>query len=97
MGLVGKTRRSSTDLEILRCWSQVIVVVDATMEMDLRTELDAAGLPANLAILVCPVSTEQASTCPSAEETISRKADHLLTDAVFFVGHTVSDASRWYI
>jgi len=97
MGLAGRTRRSPTNLETLRCWSQVIVVVDATMEIDLRTELETASLPENLAILVCPVSTEQAPTYPSAEETISRKADHLLTDAVFFVGRTVSDASRWYI
>lgn len=94
-------RSSSAKLEAFKCWSQIVVVVDATMETDLRKELDAAGLPANLAILVHPVTIEKASTCPSFEdsfeETISRRADHLLADAVFFVGRTISDVSQWYI
>lgn len=94
---VVKMRSSSANLKACKCWSQIVVVVDATMETELRAELDAAGLPANLAILVHPVTIEKASTCPSVEETISRRADHLLTDAVFFVGRTVSDASQWYI
>lgn len=86
-----------TGLETLEYWSQIVIVVDAAMEMDLRTELSAAGLPTHLAISIYPMVPEKTFMSSDEEEAISQKADHLMTDAVFFISRTVSDASQWYI
>jgi hypothetical protein len=92
-----RARSTPAGLETLRCWSQIIIVVDAAMEMDLRAELSTAGLPTYLTISIYPMAPERTFTYPAKEEVISQRADHLLADAVFFVGRTVSDASQWYI
>lgn len=94
---VVRARSKSAGLETSRCRSQIIIVADATMEMDLRGGLSAAGLPTHLKISVYPMAPEKTLTYPDKEEVISQRADHLLADAVFFVGRTVSDTSQWYI
>jgi len=85
-----------TGLETLECWSHVIIVVDASMEIELRTELSASDLPTHLTISVYPMVPEKTSISSAEEEVFSQKADHLMTDAVFFISRTVSEASQWY-
>lgn len=97
MGPRGGARLLSKGHETLPLWSQVIIVVDVAMEVDLRRELAAACLPTHLTISIYPMAPEKTSAYPSKEEIILQRADHLSADAVFFIGRTLSDASQWYI
>lgn len=85
-----------TGLKTLEYWSHINIVVDAAMEMELRKELSAADLPTNLKISIYPMVAEKTFMSSAEEEVISQKADHLMTDAVFFISRTMSDASQWY-
>lgn len=88
---------ASTEVDIKAPWSQVVMVVDEALEGDLRAVLAASRLSVSVSIPIYAMTLEKTFSYQTSETVLARRADHLVADAVFFIGQTVANAAQWYL
>ncbi|KAM0714688.1 hypothetical protein Q7P37_009705 [Cladosporium fusiforme] len=77
--------------------SHITVIIDEELKAIFQAEISASEIPPNLQISIYGMRLEEDIGSVASEELSSRKADHLLSDAVFLVSQTTAGAAEWYL